>query len=761
MQTIINMKKTVVFVLILIFSSTYCKAQFGGSQTFDGMTQSIVTPSGVMNSKTVFTIEFWVKTTENRSNGTYWQRPSMISSASSGGPSGDFGITTDNGYVGIWSGLNSGGDNFFLSNTVQINDNVWHHIAAVNNGNVISLYVDGSFTGSVTSGLGLATNAAPLAIGASSLDFGFPGNVGACNFFHGGSIDEVRFSSNVRYTANFTVPTTAFTTDANTVALYHLDGCVSGLVTDASGNNNNASPKNLTGSCTFTLPASPSIPANSAASNVSKAEYFFDADPGFGSGTNISVAAANDIMVNSAAVNLTGLINGAHRLSVRTKDAAGHWGLTNTTSFFIVPAITGIPATPNATQILKAEYFFDTDPGFGAATNIPITASFDVTGTFPLSLTGLTTGVHRVFLRTKDAGGHWSISNVATFNIVQGAPVIPATATATNIVKAEYFIDTDPGFGAATNIPLTAGMDVTINNAFINLTGLSNGVHRIYTRTKDAAGHWSISNNNVFSIIAASFIMPSNPVPGNITKVEYFFDTDPGFGNGTVISVTPTTDLSSFNFAANITLLSDAQHTLYVRTYDGWGITNTKTFIKGALVPLNFLSFNAKAAADSVLLNWKTANEINVSHFDIERSADSRIFTKIGSTAALNNGTSAHDYHFTDMHPLQGISYYRIKQIDNDGHFKYSVIVAVKFGKSIPITIYPNPANDVVNILFDKPQDKNTVGVLINSGGQIVQRLIFAGLQSAQLNVMNLASGVYELQISGATTVTQKIIIKH
>lgn len=755
-------KFKILTALLLTLWCVKAHAQFGANISFDGSTQSVVTPSGMMNGGTIFTIEFWVKTTENRTNSTYWQRPSLISSASSGGPSGDFGITTNNGYIGIWSGLNSGGDNDFLSTTTQINDNAWHHIAAVNNGTDIKLYADGMLQGSISSGLGLSTNAAPLAIGSSSLDFSFSGNLGTCNFFHAGLIDEVRFSSSVRYTANFTVPSAAFTSDANTVALYHFDGCVGGLVPDASSHANNASPKNLTGSCLFTLPAPPAIPANSATANVSKVEYYFDNDPGFGSGTNIPLTTSADVIL-SPVISTAALSDGAHRLYIRTKNTTGNWSLTNTSSFFIIPARPVIPAAPASSQIVKAEYFYDTDPGFGSGTNIPITSSFDVSGSFAVNTAALLQGVHRIYVRTKDAAGKWSITNESDFYVLPGGITIPANTAAVPIVKAEYYLDNDPGFGSGTDIPVASGNDITLSNAFVNLTGLSDGVHHLFVRTKDAAGRWSITSNQVFSIIAASFVMPPNPIAGNITKLEYFFDTDPGFGNGHLVSVTPSTDLSAYNIVADVSGLADGTHTLYVRSYDGWGLTNSRTFNKGVVVPVTWLSFNARAVADSVLLNWSTTNEVNTAYFDAERSTDAATFKKIGTVAADNSNASIHNYQLADHNPAAGINYYRIKQVDADGHFKYSSVVAIRFGKGgAPISIYPNPAKDVVNVLFSKPQPKGTNAVLVNASGQVMQSVSLGGLQSKQLNVSNLAAGIYHLVINADDSkVTEEIVVRH
>jgi len=246
-----------------------------------------------------------------------------------------------------------------------------------------------------------------------------------------------------------------------------------------------------------------------------------------------------------------------------------------------------------------------------------------------------------------------------------------------------------------------------------------------------------------------------------MTKLEYFFDTDPGFGNGKRVDIAPTTDLSNYTFAADITSLNDSVHTLYIRVFDDWGITNTKTFIKGSALPLTWLSFNATAGANNVLLNWKTVNEINNNYFEAERSVDGRNFTKIGT---VNAGTAAtQDYQFTDNNPAAGISYYRIKQVDKDGRTSYSAVIAIRFGKNDPaITVYPNPATSVVNVLFDKPQQKDCIIELISNNGQLVQRVAAGGLQSKQLNVSGIAAGTYQLRIIAVNNiVTQKLIIQH
>ena len=100
---------------------------------------------------------------------------------------------------------------------------------------------------------------------------------------------------------------------------------------------------------------------------------------------------------------------------------------------------------------------------------------------------------------------------------------IPANPAAGNITSIEYFIDSDPGFGSGNNsITFTPSADITVINTPISLTGLSNGVHRLYMRSKNVNGGWSHTNINTFFIVNLTTVFPANTPLSNISKIEYF-----------------------------------------------------------------------------------------------------------------------------------------------------------------------------------------------------------------------------------------------
>lgn len=119
-------------------------------------------------------------------------------------------------------------------------------------------------------------------------------------------------------------------------------------------------------------------------------------------------------------------------------------------------------------------------------------------------------------------------------------------------------------------------------------------------------------------------------------------------------------------------------------------------------LPIELLEFNATPVNDQkVRLDWSTATEINNSYFSIERSENGSDWQKVQDVDSKNgNSSSFLSYSAIDSNPLQGVSYYRLKQTDFDGQFSYSRIRSVEIEEegTSNIKIYPNPAIDLINI---------------------------------------------------------------
>ncbi|MBL7740853.1 MAG: T9SS type A sorting domain-containing protein [Chitinophagaceae bacterium] len=157
-------------------------------------------------------------------------------------------------------------------------------------------------------------------------------------------------------------------------------------------------------------------------------------------------------------------------------------------------------------------------------------------------------------------------------------------------------------------------------------------------------------------------------------------------------------------------------------------------------LPVNYIEFVAIVQSDkTVLLKWETSEEINNAYYQVERSTDNRTWLII----ALVNPNSSHIYIYTDRQPVQGINYYRIRQVDRDGQYTYTSIRLVKISNDKQLFIWPNPVTDHLNI--QTPVAWGSIEIYDANGKMIWKKVISSTIQSVPLQ--NLPSGVYVIQV--------------
>ena len=284
---------------------------------------------------------------------------------------------------------------------------------------------------------------------------------------------------------------------------------------------------------------------------INKAEYFIDTDPGFGLATPIPVSTpANDVSL-SFQVNTSSLPEGFHMMVLRARDENKRWSNTRQQVFYVYKI-----TSTTASKINKAEYFIDTDPGVGLATPIPVSVpAKDLSLSFGVNTSGMTEGFHMIVLRARDEPGRWSTTRQHVFYVYK-----PLSTPAAKMTKAEYFIDTDPGFGKAVNIPISVPTKDVSLSFNVNTSALPQGFHMMVVRARDEKGYWSNTRQQVFYLYKA---VPTASV--YITGIEYFIDTDPGYGKGKAVTVAvPGKDISA-DFLVNIADLTSGNHLLYIR----------------------------------------------------------------------------------------------------------------------------------------------------------------------------------------------------
>lgn len=269
-----------------------------------------------------------------------------------------------------------------------------------------------------------------------------------------------------------------------------------------------------------------------------KVEYFWDTDPGIGKGKVLQTFTGNTAQVQ-AELNAGTLSTGIHLLGLRALNG-GHFSSTYYRQFYVPVA---------EESITRIEYYWDKDPGVGKGRALTFTPGSVVDLTQKLSASGLKTGMHTLYLRAV-SNKHHSLTYTRQF-------YVPATPH--EVEAIEYWFDEDPGIGNATRIAATL-TDGSLEKAFdVTTDDLADGVHLIGLRTL-TDGTWSETKVRCFLV--------RSQVENYVTRLEYFWNADPGAGNGYVVDITPGEEVS-IDFEADMTELGEGPHTLGLRAQSG------------------------------------------------------------------------------------------------------------------------------------------------------------------------------------------------
>jgi surface protein len=178
------------------------------------------------------------------------------------------------------------------------------------------------------------------------------------------------------------------------------------------------------------------------------------------------------------------------------------------------------------------------------------------------------------------------------------------------------------------------------------------------------------------------------------------------------------------------------------------------------MLPVTWLDFTGQLETNKVILNWKTASEQNNTGFDVERSADGRSWSKIGFIPGKINSVVLTPYSYTDLSPLKGLSYYRLKQIDLDKRFSYSRIIRINNVINGKVAIWPNPVNNLLNIEINQRyrNEKMYLTVTDMKGTVLVSRIVTHGNLAISTSGWPKALYVVTLRSEADIIMTRKIL---
>ncbi|MET7259356.1 T9SS type A sorting domain-containing protein [Dyadobacter fermentans] len=163
-------------------------------------------------------------------------------------------------------------------------------------------------------------------------------------------------------------------------------------------------------------------------------------------------------------------------------------------------------------------------------------------------------------------------------------------------------------------------------------------------------------------------------------------------------------------------------------------------------LPVTWQSFSARMGITGrVTLDWATASEVNASHFEVQRSNDSRTFATVKTVNAMGNTKNSSFYQYEDEFLSRGTYYYRLKQVDADGRTDFTRIVSVRVNGHETVRVFPNPAADLITV--ESGQALNRIAIF-NSAGKLMQS-VQTGEKAVRLNIADLPKGLYVVSVDG------------
>ncbi len=189
---------------------------------------------------------------------------------------------------------------------------------------------------------------------------------------------------------------------------------------------------------------------------------------------------------------------------------------------------------------------------------------------------------------------------------------------------------------------------------------------------------------------------------------------------------------------------------------------NNKSFTIPSSLPVELNAFKGVSVQQSVQLDWQTASESTLAHFEVEYSQDGQQFTAIDRVAATGNSNTLRNYGFTHRTPAAGAAWYRLKQVDLDGRYTYSntIRVAVQRNVNSKVHTFPNPVINRVTVQHKRANGTDRAVVCNLLGNVLVQWKPATGSTQSTINLESLPTGTYVIVVGRGEEQQTSMILK-
>jgi hypothetical protein len=335
------------------------------------------------------------------------------------------------------------------------------------------------------------------------------------------------------------------------------------------------------------------------------------------------------------------------------------------------------------------------------------------------------------FLVNAQAGGGTDFSNAALFSQSWLAGCPSSGTVFSNELAFEPNVAIDPCAPSPTCVNGTAVSDIWF-----------------YFFAEGTTAQIMINPGPSFNVALQAFSGNSCPGLVNIGCVDAG-----GIGAGEMLKLSGLTPNQLYYFRV-FGSSNDVSNRTATGTFDFCGSAKLGSTL---LLPVDINSFTASRQNNTVQLNWSALSATPDVYFEIERSNNGNTFQLIGKVAGSGPVAQSMHYSFDDNNPFTtGVNYYRLKEINNNGSYKYSAVVSIKMDAKPQrsVTILSNPVTDRLNVRISSDAATNMQLKVINDLGQVIYRQSgainkgdnFMAITGGQLN--GLGKGMYTLQVN-------------
>ena len=168
-----------------------------------------------------------------------------------------------------------------------------------------------------------------------------------------------------------------------------------------------------------------------------------------------------------------------------------------------------------------------------------------------------------------------------------------------------------------------------------------------------------------------------------------------------------------------------------------------------APLPVKFTGFNLARQNNDVLVQWATDEEMNSSHYEIQRSENGNDWNTIAKITAAGNSTLSHSYSYTDKNITAKLVYYRIRQVDIDGRFVITPVHMIKNENGNAEIKVSSSSSNSIYVHFSEQVNANVVICLTSSNGQVISQKTFdEPVGQVIVPVQNIIKGIYIITVT-------------